>query len=91
MAKRKHHPNAYLSRIRNVRLGLKARSLILDALDVHSGLSASHICKESGLHYSVAMHHLRLLEKEGIVKSMSSKPIQWEATGSGQKRLEVNS
>ena len=91
MVDRKYHPNACLSRIKNVKLGLMARTHILNTLDVHGGLSAASIGKESGLHYSVVLHHLRLLEKENIVKSKSSKPILWEATGSGQKRLDVNS
>lgn len=87
MVKDTYHPNAYLHRIRNVPLGLVARSKILIFLEAHKAGISYDIRKETDMHYKVAMHHLRLLEKEGLVKSTGGKPIVWELTGSGQKRL----
>lgn len=80
------HPNAYLSYIKNIRLGLLARTRILNVLDRHS-VDAKTICKEATMHYGVVMHHLRLLEAEGIVERNQSKPYVWVVTGRGQRRL----
>ena len=80
------HPNAYLKKIRNVDSGLKARSKILEALE-SKPCSAGIIAQEVGLSYSVAMHHLRLLETEDIVHRKGSRPFCWVSTGLGQKRL----
>jgi predicted ArsR family transcriptional regulator len=80
------HPNAYLKKIRNVDSGLKARSKILEALE-NETYSAAKIAKEVSLSYNVAMHHLRLLENEGIVHRKGSRPYYWVSTGLGQKRL----
>jgi predicted transcriptional regulator len=44
--------------------------------------------KEAGMHYGVVMHHLKLLEAEGIVERKGNKPRVWSLTGLGQKRLE---
>jgi DNA-binding transcriptional ArsR family regulator len=80
------HPNAYLKNIRNVTSGLKARTKILETLE-----SKPHgvvmIPKEVPLSYSVVMHHLRLLEREGIVHRKGCRPYSWISTGLGQKRL----
>jgi len=86
MLKEAYHPNAYLSNIKNVRLGLQARTRILNVLDTRS-VDAKTISKETGMHYGVVMHHLRLLEAEGIVERKQSKPYIWVLTGLGQKRL----
>jgi len=86
MLKETFHPNAYLSRIRNVKLGLKARTKILKVLDT-GPLKTVNITKETGLHYSVTLYHLKLLEKEGIVRRKGNKPFIWNLTGFGQKRL----
>ncbi len=80
------HPNAYLTNIRNVNCGLKARNKLLETLDSNP-CSAGKIVEEASLSYSVVMHHLRLLEKEGIVHHKGSRPYYWESTGLGQKRL----
>ena len=80
------HPNAYLKNIRNVSSGLKARTKILEALE-NKPYSAVRIAKESPLSYSVVMHHLRLLENEGIVHRKGGRPYYWVSTGLGQKRL----
>lgn len=81
-----YHPNAYISDIRNVKLGLRARTLILNILEKHSG-DAKTIGKEAGIPYSVAMHHLKLLETGGAIKRKGKRPHVWELTGLGQKRL----
>ena len=80
------HPNAYLRLVRNVSSGLKARTKILDALEGKS-FDAVRLAKETSLSYNVAMHHLRLLEKEGIVHRNGRRPYFWVPTGLGQKRL----
>ncbi len=87
MFKETYHPNAYLIHIRNVKLGLKARTQILNTLEERS-LDARTITKETGMHYGVVMHHLKLLEVEEIVERKGSKPCVWVLTGLGQKRLE---
>jgi DNA-binding transcriptional ArsR family regulator len=80
------HPNAYLKNIRNVDSGLKARSKILEALE-SKPYDGVKIAKEGSLSYSVVMHHLRLLENEGIVHRKGRRPYYWVSTGLGQKRL----
>jgi predicted transcriptional regulator len=89
MLKETYHPNAYLENIRNIKLGLKARTQVLNFLEGRS-LDAKTVAKETGLFYGVVMHHLRLLEAEGVVVRKGSKPYVWTLTGVGQKRL-VNS
>jgi len=72
--------------VKNVKRGLKTRTKILNALEKRSS-DAAAIVKEKSLSYSVVMHHLRLLEKEGIVKRKGKRPYFWVLTGLGQKRL----
>jgi len=86
MFKEAYHPKAYLSNIKNIRLGLQARTRIMNVLDKCS-VDAKTIAKETGMHYGVVMHHLRLLEEEGIVERKGSKPHIWTITGLGQRRL----
>jgi len=75
-----------LERVKNVKSGLKTRTKILDALEKQSS-AATAIAKEKLLSYGVVMHHLRLLEKEGIVNRKGKRPYFWVLTGLGQKRL----
>jgi len=75
-----------LERVKNVKSGLKARTRILNALEKRSS-DAAAIAKEKSLSYGVVMHHLRLLEKEGIVNRKGKRPYFWVLTGLGQKRL----
>jgi predicted transcriptional regulator len=89
MSREAYHPNAYLSNIKNIRLGLQSRTRILNVLDKHS-LDAKNIAEKTGMHYGVIIHHLRLLEAEGIAERKHGKPHIWVLTGLGQKRL-VNS
>ena len=86
MLKETYHPNAYLSNIKNIKLGLQARTRILSVLDKGS-VDAKTISKEATMHYGVVLHHLRLLEAEGIVERKRSKSHIWMLTGLGQKRL----
>ena len=66
--------------------GLKARTLILNALDKQSS-NGGTIAKENRLSYAVVMHHLRLLEAEGVARRKGRRPYSWVLTGFGQKRL----
>jgi DNA-binding transcriptional ArsR family regulator len=75
-----------LERVKNVKRGLKARTKILSALEKRSS-DAAAMAKEKSLSYGVVMHHLRLLEKEGIVNRKGKRPYFWVLTGLGQKRL----
>ncbi|MEM1563422.1 MAG: winged helix-turn-helix domain-containing protein [Candidatus Bathyarchaeia archaeon] len=86
MPREEYHPNAYLIDFRNIKLGLKARTLILNFLE-RSSADAKTIAKETGLPYSVVLHHLKLLESKGIAKRESKRPFVWTLTGLGQKRL----
>ena len=86
MLKETYHPNAYLTNLRNVRLGLRARTKILNALEKGSGNTRT-IAKQATIHYGVAMHHLKLLQSEGIVRRAGGKNAVWTITGTGQKRL----
>ncbi|MGD0995816.1 MAG: winged helix-turn-helix domain-containing protein [Candidatus Bathyarchaeia archaeon] len=80
------HPNAYLRNVRNVSNGVKARTKILDTLESEP-CDAVRIAKEASLSYGVVMHHLHLLENEGIVHHKGRRPYYWASTGLGQKRL----
>ena len=84
--KEQYHPNAYLAKIKNIKRGLIARTKVLTVLEKHDA-EARKVAEEATLHYSVAMHHLKLLETEGIVERRGSKPRVWRLTGLGQKRL----
>jgi predicted ArsR family transcriptional regulator len=86
MLKEAYHPNAYLENMRNMKLGLKARTRILNVLERSSG-DAKALSNEAGISYGVAMHHLKLLETGGIAHRMGNKPYVWVLTGKGQKRL----
>ena len=66
--------------------GLKARTLILNALDKQSS-NGGAIAKENSLSYAVVMYHLRLLEAEGVTRRSGRRPCSWMLTGFGQKRL----
>lgn len=88
MAKLGHHPNAYLSRKRNVKRGLISRTKILKVLE-DKGDNAQAVARESQLNYCVVLHHLRLLEAEGVVSRRNRRPIHWRMTGLGQQRLEA--
>ena len=86
MVKEAYHPKAYLSNIKNIKRGLETRTRILNILDNNSR-DAKGLSNETRMHYGVVMHHLRLLEAEGIIERKESKPYVWAVTGIGQRRL----
>jgi len=87
MFKESYNPNAYLTRKRNVRLGLVARTKILQIIEKQASTIAD-VGKARGLKYAVVLYHLKLLEEENIVQRKSGKkPYLWTLTGIGQKRL----
>ncbi|MBC7130203.1 winged helix-turn-helix transcriptional regulator [Candidatus Bathyarchaeota archaeon] len=88
MPKEAYNPNAYLSHFRNVKLGLKTRSEILDFLEKINAADVGTISKNVGLPYGVVLHHLKLLETQGIVGRRGKRPSIWYLTGFGQKRLK---
>ena len=81
------HPNAYLRNVRNVKAGIAARSLILQRLEGNPA-AAPRIAMEATLTYSVVMHHLKLLQDEGIVDRKGRRPSLWVSTKIGQMRLD---
>jgi predicted transcriptional regulator len=87
MLREVYHPNAYLVDFRNIKLGLRARTHILNALERGSA-DAKTIGKDTRMSYGVVMHHLKLLEARGIVHRKGGKPSLWTLTGLGQKRLQ---
>jgi len=86
MPREGYHPNAYLTAFRNVKLGLKTRTVILNFLEKTSA-NAKDIARQTGLPYNVILRHLKLLEQRGIVHRKSGRPSVWALTGLGQKRL----
>jgi predicted transcriptional regulator len=87
MLKIAYNPNAYLAQKRNVRLGLVARSKILQVVEKQSA-SIKAIRDSTGLKYAVVLYHLRLLEDEKVVQRQGGKkPYAWSLTGIGQRRL----
>lgn len=72
--------------VRNVRSGLRARTLILELLESQPS-DATRISEEAVLSYGVVIHHLRLLRSEGIVERRGVRPYSWVSSGLGQRRL----
>jgi len=75
-----------MQQIKNIRNGLRARTVLLNFLETRIS-DASSIAKETSLSYGVVAHHLKLLEKENTVLRKGHHPYVWELTGLGQKRL----
>ncbi len=86
MFKDSYHPKAFLSRKKNVKRGLAARSKIVSFLE-QNPLSAREIAEKTGTKYASVMHHLRLLESEHIIVRKEEKPFLWKLSGGGQQRL----
>ena len=86
MLKETYHPNAHLANLRNVNLGLRARTKILNVLERGSS-DAKTIANKAAMHYGVVMHHLKLLQSEGIIRRADGRPSVWTLTGAGQQRL----
>jgi len=87
MSKIIYHPNAYLLDYRNIKPGLKSRTVILNLIEEASS-EAKNISERSGLNYRVVLHHLKLLESRGVVERRGNRPYIWKLTGLGQKRLD---
>jgi DNA-binding transcriptional ArsR family regulator len=81
-----YHPKAFLALKKNIRPGLISRTRILSILENQTA-SAKMMARETGLRYAAVLHHLRLLEAEGILIRRGDKPYSWELTGMGQRRL----
>ncbi|MCS7115246.1 MAG: hypothetical protein RMJ15_08675 [Nitrososphaerota archaeon] len=86
MPKERYHPNAYLADFRNVKFGLRARTLILNILE-GGAADTKLVAGAAALPYGVVLHHLKLLESRGIVRRKGKRPFVWELTGLGQTRL----
>ena len=86
MFKIAHHPKAFLTLKRNVRVGLLARTRILLVLEKEAS-SAKKIAQETGLNYASVLYHLHLLQAENILTYKGKRPYLWELTGAGQQRL----
>jgi predicted transcriptional regulator len=81
------HPKAYLTRKRNVKAGLNARSKIIQALE-SGNKTIKEICEETGLNYSKVTYHIKLLLNEKIIKRINeTKPYSWALTEFGQQKL----
>ena len=87
MFREAHHPNAFLSRTRNIRPGLVARTKIVLLLEKEA-LNTRALVEQTRLSYSSVRYHLHLLENEKIIFSRKEdRPYSWELTGVGQQRL----
>jgi len=86
LLKDRYHPKALLTKKRNVRLGLQARTRILFLLEKGASTTKA-IGEETRLSYATALHHLHLLEGEAVVTREGRKIYRWQLTGAGQQRL----
>ena len=87
MFKIRYNPNAYLANRRNVRLGLVARTRILDVIEKKES-TIKEVRQATGLKFAVVLYHLKLLEEETVVQRKGGKkPYSWMLTGVGQRRL----
>ncbi len=82
------NPKAYLTRVKNVRSGLEARSKLVEALSAR-GLTTQELCKAVNMRPGKARYHLQNMVKDGVVKKRrSGRRIIWELTGTGQASIE---
>jgi len=86
MFKIAHHPKAFLTLKRNVRIGLLARTRIVSILEKEAS-NAKKLAQRTGLNYTSVLYHLHLLEAENILACKGKRPYLWELTGAGQQRL----
>jgi predicted transcriptional regulator len=87
MQTQQFHPKAFLTRRRNVKAGLRARSLILSCLE-GGPKNTREICREPGLSYPKVAYHLKSLATERLVTSGGKRPYIWTITKYGQQALE---
>jgi predicted transcriptional regulator len=57
-------------------------------MDRADELTIKEVSQGALLSYSSSLHHLRLLEDEGILKREGKRPYKWKLTGKGQKSLD---
>jgi predicted transcriptional regulator len=76
--------------MRNKKKGIEARSMILKTLETKS-YSTKDLLKNTNLHYSALLYHLKLLEKNKLIKrkAESKKLTLWEKTGLGQQSINI--
>jgi len=86
MFKIAHHPKAFLTLKKNVRLGLSTRTRIVSILEKEAS-NAKDLAQKTGLNYAPVLYHLHLLEAENILTCKGKRPYLWELTGAGQQRL----
>ncbi len=80
------HPKAFLTRRRNVKVGVRARSLILSSLE-GGPKKTREICRETGFSYLKVAYHLKSLLRERFLESGRKRPYVWTITEYGQQTL----
>jgi len=83
-----HHPGAILTKKRNMRRGIEARSQILNLLEAGES-TVRRLADYTEMKYGRVAYHLRLLEMENLVaKTTHQRRNIWQITGFGQQRLD---
>ena len=86
MLKITYHPNAFLTKKRNIQPGLLARTKILGILE-QKMCNTKTVSRETELSYKTVLHHLHLLEAENILSHKGRRTYLWQLTGVGQQKL----
>ncbi|HYB93146.1 MAG TPA: winged helix-turn-helix domain-containing protein [archaeon] len=82
-----YYPQAYLSKKRNLKTGLRSRTKILQTLELGEK-TAREISETMKTSYACASHHLHLLRAENyVIRVGEKKPFKWRTTGLGQQKL----
>jgi len=89
LAEETFNPNAYIPSMKNMKSGLKARTLILNSL-TKSPLQLKDLRLKTGLTSSSINYHLKILEKHRLIrkKHVSKRKVVVEQTGLGQKLIK---
>ena len=89
MPRLNYYPQAYLSKKRNLKTGLRSRTNILKALELGEK-TTREIAETMGISYACIIHHLHLLQAENYVKRIGvKKPFKWRKTELGQQKLTL--
>lgn len=82
------HPRAYLTKKRNMKIGLEKRTVILNTLE-KGNKTAKEIASETNLSYQNILYHIRNLKSERIINitKENRKPHIWLLTGLGQQKI----
>ena len=86
MLKITYHPNAFLTKKRNIQPGLLARTKILSILE-QKMCNTKTVSRETELSYKAVLYHLHLLEAENIISRRGKRAYLWQLTGVGQQKL----